>query len=667
MTTSGRRRWRGPRRPLLPLLVAATATIVIGAAAAPSTVPAARSFVPAFAARGAALAVVGPRRPPPGAGAPPVVLASRPPSSSGEGGGGTAPDEEDATEDRRGDNRLFYDDFDDAGPLARPPPPPAPSRPTLPGGAASSSASSSPPSSPSSGDDAEFLASLRSRRSLLRGSSRELLGRWTSGAATSRAAFTINESLYNARREDGGFEKGGGEDDDDGAAPASFDWVRRWAVGSYPRVVCGGASGGVYVADVEAGRLLASAPNAHPPASGDDDLLEEDDGLLRYLYGDYDGGGVLAVAMTSLVAGGGTYADLVASAGREGGIKLHRWVRGGTTTTARRGTIDELEFVCSIPTGDGGDDDDDRTVVTCLKFDSLGRRLFAGGGDGRLRVVTFDGDISDVEKSIRTTLIPTRTSSSSRTSSSFLWRLKQGNTPPPSNLSPILSLDMTEALGMVATAHANGNVQVYSHDSDNDDGSDAFPLLGVWNPFADTNDACHARSVAFVSGGGGRGDDDDEEEDVDPSWSIVVGGGNGQMWVQEIHNKRIDAVTGTQRTLDAINGDDEDVRRMPTATTASAMPSSFFTENTMQQIKPSHRGPVVALSSRSGGILVSAGHDGMLRVSRICKPVPKALYGLGGYKVWIGSICIDDEGKRLLSDGRDDVVVVHDFSKDDEG
>ena len=446
------------------------------------------------------------------------------------------------------------------------------------------------------------------------------------------------------------------------------------AVGSYPRVVCGGASGGVYVADVEAGRLLASAPSAHPPASGDDDLLEEDDGLLRYLYGDYDGGGVLAVAMTSLVGGGGggTNADLVASAGREGGIKLHRWVRGGTTATtatAGGGGIDELEFVCSIPMGDGGDGDDDgdRTVVTCLRFDSLGRRLFAGGGDGRLRVVTFDRDIPDVQRSMRTTLIPSRSSPSPRTSSSFLWRLKQGNTQSTtSNLSPILSLDVTEELGMVATAHANGNVQVYSQDADDDgDGSDAFPLLGVWNPFADTNDACHARSVAFVPGGGGRGDED--EEDVDPTWSIVVGGGNGQMWVQEIHNERIDAVMEGQRKLDAMNSDYEDGRRIPTATTASAMPSSLFRENTMQQIKPSHRGPVVALSSRSGGILVSAGHDGMLRVSRICKPVSKALYGLGGYKVWIGSICIDDEGKRLLSDGRDDVVVVHDFSKDDEG
>ncbi len=45
---------------------------------------------------------------------------------------------------------------------------------------------------------------------------------------------------------------------------------------------------------------------------------------------------------------------------------------------------------------------------------------------------------------------------------------------------------------------------------------------------------------------------------------------------------------------------------------------------------------------------------------------PRALYGLGGYKVWIGNVCINEEGKRLVSDGKDDVVVVHDFSKEDE-
>ena len=44
------------------------------------------------------------------------------------------------------------------------------------------------------------------------------------------------------------------------------------------------------------------------------------------------------------------------------------------------------------------------------------------------------------------------------------------------------------------------------------------------------------------------------------------------------------------------------------------------------------------------------------------KATPWPLYGLGGYKKWIGSICVDDEGKRLVSDGMDDAVIVHDFS-----
>ena len=42
---------------------------------------------------------------------------------------------------------------------------------------------------------------------------------------------------------------------------------------------------------------------------------------------------------------------------------------------------------------------------------------------------------------------------------------------------------------------------------------------------------------------------------------------------------------------------------------------------------------------------------------------PRCATGLGGYKVWLGSVCVDD--KRLISDGSDNTVVVHDFSKSD--
>ena len=522
------------------------------------------------------------------------------------------------------------------------------------------------------GGDVVFLASLRRRRALLRDSSRELLGRWTSGSASSRVGFTVNESFY------GGEGGGGGAAGGTGEEMASFDWVRRVSIGSYPRVVCGSASGGVFVADVERGKLLGSASRAHWPSSvssssspdGDDDiqddLLAHDEDLVRLLYGDYDGGGVLAVAMTR---GAGTD-DLVASAGREGGIKLHRWIRGLRSSSRLTGDgIDELEFVGSVRMGcDDDDDDDDDAVVTCLRFDSLGRRLYAAGSDGRLTILTFENTV-DIVEGIRKTMIPPWLSSSSYSRRSE----RRQSSPLSLAVSPILSLDVSEALDMLATAHANGDVRIYSLDADNErcsrEDGDALPLLGVWNPFADTNDACHARSVAFVSCGTEQGGDDSDENDDDPSWSIVAGGGNGRLWVQEIHPSYYDHITTTASPTTAAkktNNRNNNEKGQRITSTAATMPP-LFRENSMQQIKPSHRGPVLSMASRSGGILISAGHDGMLRVSSISKPVPKALYGLGGYKVWIGSICIDDEGKRLLSDGRDDVVVVHDFSKEDEG
>ena len=83
---------------------------------------------------------------------------------------------------------------------------------------------------------------------------------------------------------------------------------------------------------------------------------------------------------------------------------------------------------------------------------------------------------------------------------------------------------------------------------------------------------------------------------------------------------------------------------------------------------PAHRGPVVDLAPARDGLLVSAAHDGTMRVWDLALAAdgdrtPEVCYGLGGYKVWLGSVCVDD--KRLISDGSDNTVVVHDFSKSD--
>jgi len=40
----------------------------------------------------------------------------------------------------------------------------------------------------------------------------------------------------------------------------------------------------------------------------------------------------------------------------------------------------------------------------------------------------------------------------------------------------------------------------------------------------------------------------------------------------------------------------------------------------------------------------------------------KCLYSLTGYKLWLGSVCSD--GKRLISDGGENSLIIRDFSQD---
>jgi hypothetical protein len=94
-----------------------------------------------------------------------------------------------------------------------------------------------------------------------------------------------------------------------------------------------------------------------------------------------------------------------------------------------------------------------------------------------------------------------------------------------------------------------------------------------------------------------------------------------------------------------------------------------------EALLPPHGGAVVALCARGGGLLVSGAHDGTLRVwdaaasgAGLGGPgdaasLPRCLYGFGGYKVWLGSVATD--GRRLVADGSDNKVLVHDFSSTD--
>ncbi|KAK1736896.1 WD40 repeat domain-containing protein [Skeletonema marinoi] len=440
--------------------------------------------------------------------------------------------------------------------------------------------------------DEQIISQLQKRQEVIQQASNDLLQKWSTGQCKSYGAFTVNEFMMEGKE-------------------MAFDWVRRMDIGSYPRVCCGSAHGSVYVADVEANKLLGMAKGVHYSRHNADSsdathLVDGlDERLKGLLYGEYDGGGVLDVAMH------GT--NFVASAGREGGVKLFKYIDGSVPNV--------LEYVGSVPTLIRPLPGTTPTIVTSVRFNSLGQ-LFVGGNDGYLRMITFPNDFFGMDFEEMKSEVDNMTVT-------IIKEEEKVQQPP----SPILSFDVCEELETVATAHANGNVCFYSVRDDDSH----HALLGTWNPFTSAEGGkSHARSVAFVT-------------NESKQWSIVAGGGNGEMWLQDIHSSVIEASGGNNN-------------KQPTTDKPNMQ---LFVENSVQAIKPNHQGPVIGLASRPGGIIVSIAHDGILRITQTF-PTPKALLGLGGYKVWVGSVCIDSEGKRLISDGRDDVVVVHDFSKEPE-
>mmetsp|Transcript_28624 Transcript_28624/g.64599 ORF Transcript_28624/g.64599 Transcript_28624/m.64599 type:complete len:296 (-) Transcript_28624:1013-1900(-) len=176
----------------------------------------------------------------------------------------------------------YYDDFADySSPSSSQPP------------SLSSRRSASPPTVP----EDVFARSLERRRADVQRKDEALLVNWGTGVAKTYGAFTINERFY---------EQQNSPEQQREQTQLPFDWVRRLDLGAYPRVACGSAHGGLFVADLEAKKLVAEAPNAHSSASnGGVDSLDEK--LKNLIYGAYDGGGPLSIAMhgTSIVASSG--------------------------------------------------------------------------------------------------------------------------------------------------------------------------------------------------------------------------------------------------------------------------------------------------------------------------------------------------------------------------
>ena len=193
----------------------------------------------------------------------------------------------------------------------------------------------------------------------------------------------------------------------------------------------------------------------------------------------------------------------------------------------------------------------------------------------------------------------------------------------------ITSLSLSPEHGCGAVATSAGSVHVFSLE-------DEDLVVGSFYPPFDSSERksiqAFPSSVTFVEMNTKDNDDNDSKTTTSELW-VASGGNDGSIFLQPLE------LTSTGEV---------DTERP-------------FTKP-LRPLRPRHFGAAKCLCSPLPGILVSAGQDGGMRVWDVAESM--CLYQFVGYKVWMGSLWTD--GHRLVSDGADNTVIVHDFTKGGE-
>ncbi len=391
------------------------------------------------------------------------------------------------------------------------------------------------------------------------------------------------------------------------------DWIRRVAIDTYPLGVCGSCNGNIYLCDLGMGKVLDCIPDIHEAHIDDEDVED----AMRKLFGKHDGGGTLALAIKN---------DIVVSAGREGGLQvfkidgeeksLYKGSRGGSakSTVLHLKSEGMLFYLVS-------------SLVTSLAFDDSGF-LWVGSFDGYVRGFEYD----DKEKPLVEQTVPS-------------FDIDIG--------SEVLNLSVNNELGCGVASTAGGDVVLFSLEEGE--------IITKWKPFgkgAGKRKREYARSAIIVQ-------NDEATDSNEAVWSIIAGGSVGSMFQIRLN---VDSMGYVSETSPLVHD-----------------------ESLIGRFRPSHNMAIMSLSSPFPGLIASASQDGQIRVwdcsyHRTDDETivtddeddedeaqfddiggldrrPQSLYALMGYKVWLGSIF--SNGKRLVSDGADNAIVVHDFSGED--
>jgi WD40 repeat protein len=186
--------------------------------------------------------------------------------------------------------------------------------------------------------------------------------------------------------------------------------------------------------------------------------------------------------------------------------------------------------------------------------------------------------------------------------------------------SPILSLSLCPDMGYGVVSTAKGTVELFSMEDDDE-------ILAQWKPPISTlslSSNTYILSCTIV-----------EYKDRG-RFTLVCGCSDGTMYMQPLNYKN------------GMFSDDNNI----------------FEPSRVKRLNPQHVGLVKCLTSPTPGILLSAGQDGSLRVWNISsEEESNYLYQFIGYKVWLGTVWTD--GSRLISDGADNAIILHDFSDAD--
>ena len=247
----------------------------------------------------------------------------------------------------------------------------------------------------------------------------------------------------------------------------------------------------------------------------------------------------------------------------------------------------------------------DGYVVTCLKIDE--DYLWVGTADGNLHAYPLDAGLPLALQN----------------EPELEWKFS----------SAILSFSFCSEIGCGAVTTANGGVEVISLEDDTRPICSFYPPMdiGPTDMRDPDDDASYALSSAIVAHPTKESDEaDDTISSAATRYSVACGCSDGSLWLHALN------LTETGEV-------DEDA---PLA-------------GHLRQLRPSHMGPIKCLANPLPGLLVSGGLDGSMRVWDVDDG--DSLYQFVGYKVWLGSLWTD--GSRLVSDGSDNSVIMHDFDR----